>query len=466
MPTLYAMDQSGSRKQPESFNNGVMLSLVNPKTFDLSVQNLRAALAGSTTSAIARIISPNRNGFGISPPDGACYDYDPEAVAKNQNFNYPAYIEHPMTSEEFFGFAARLAKEFPDKWVATMAYAGREMPPQGLRIPQNMAVMYAPIASCVLHAGDNPACWRRTETIRIMRQWCKLTPHVYLYDYNPGLLLGSFVPERDVANFAVNARLYKDMKLKGFQSEGRKTFMITWISYYLRGKLMWDADADVEAIKKDFYDTFFGTEAGPLVEAWWDECEKALGAATIHCHEDWLVDHVYTVDFTRRLHAVRAESGQVCAMTPKQKEHFNAFALIADHLEAYAARNEAETNLDYPEAVKQAQRMEDDDAKLAAIYSFFIGPEDAPGFQQRLDGTVQAACADDQRRQGHAGCQTPPGGQVQARSVSTKAWWPNGTSRRLTTGTGARRTPSIPGTHRTSPRTPRATTTTAMAGTA
>ena len=351
---LYAMDQSGSRKQPENFNNGVMLSLVNPKTFDLSVQNLRAALAGSTTSAIARIISPNRNGFGISPPDGACYDYDPEAVAKNQNFNYPTYIEHPMTSEEFFGFASRLAKVFPDKWVATMAYAGREMPPQGLRIPQNMAVMYAPIASCVLHAGDNPACWRRTETIRIMRQWCKLTPHVYLYDYNPGLLLGSFVPERDVANFAVNARLYKEMKLKGFQSEGRKTFMITWISYYLRGKLMWDTAADVEAIKKDFYDTFFGTEAGPLVEAWWDECEKALGAATIHCHEDWLVDHIYTVDFTRRLHAY-VEKAAGCAMTPKQKEHFNAFALIADHLEAYAARNEAEMNLDYPNAVKQAR---------------------------------------------------------------------------------------------------------------
>ena len=135
-----------------------------------------------------------------------------------------------MTSEEFFGFAARLADVFPDKWVATMTYAGREMPPQGVKIPRNMAVMYAPIASCVLHAGNDPECWRRTETIRVMRQWCQLTPHAYLYDYNPGLLLGSFVPERDVANFAVNARLYKEMKLKGFQSERRKTFMITWIS--------------------------------------------------------------------------------------------------------------------------------------------------------------------------------------------------------------------------------------------
>jgi hypothetical protein len=376
-PNLYAMNKEGSRKQPENFNNGVMLSLVNPKTFELSVKNLKEAFAGTSKSEVARIVA--KNGFGISPPDGSAYDWDPAAIKNNRNFNYPTYIEHPMTSEEFFDFGAKLAKEFPDKWVATMAYSGREMPPQGVKVPPNMTVMYAPIATCVLHPFGDASCWRRCETLSIMRQWCKLTPHVYLYDYNPGLLLGSFVPERDGANLAVNARLYKEMKLKGFQSEGRKAFMITWISFYLRGKLMWDANADVEAIKKDFYNTFFGPEAGPLVQQWWDECDKALTTTTTHCHEDWLLTHIYTVEFTKKLHEYVAKA-EKCAMTPKQKEHFNAFALIADHLEAIAARNEAEKNLDYAEAVKQAQRAEDDNAKLIAIYSLFIGPKEHPDF--------------------------------------------------------------------------------------
>ena len=375
-PALYAMNKSGIRTQP-LYENFAMLSLVNPRTFELSVKNLKEAFAGTSKSAVTGIVSPN--GFGISPPDGSAYDFDPEAVKSNQNFNYPNYIDHPMTSEEYFGFAGKLAKEFPDKWVATMAYAGREMPPQGVAIPQNMSVMYAPIASCVLHPGNEPACWRRTETIRIMRQWCKLSPHVYLYDYNPGLLLGSFVPERDVANFAVNVKLYKEMKLKGFQAEGRKAFMITWISYYIRGKLMWDSNADVESLKKDFYTTFFGPEAGPFVQQWWDECEMALAGATVHCHEDWLIDHVYTVAFTSNLHQY-VEKGAKCAMTPQQKDHFDAFALIADHLEGYAARHDAEKNLDYAEAIKQAQRMEDDNAKLTAMYSFFIGPKTHPDF--------------------------------------------------------------------------------------
>ncbi|MHB0939901.1 MAG: DUF4838 domain-containing protein [Armatimonadota bacterium] len=373
-PELFAMNKAGSRTQP-LYENFAMLSLVNPKTFDQAVQNLKEAFAGTRNMPIV-----SKNGFGISPPDGAAYDYDPEAVKKNNNFNYPNYVHHPMTSDEFFDFAARLAKVFPDKWVSTMSYAGREMPPQGVTIPKNMSVMYAPISSCVLHAGNDPKCWRRTETTKIMQQWCRMSPNVAIYDYNPGFLLGSFVPERDVANFTENVKLYKAMKLKGFVPEGRKAFMQTWISYYMRSKLMWNANADVAWLKKDFYNTFFGHEAGPLVQQWWDACETALGASTsMHCHEDWLVNHIYTVEFTKRIHQY-VEQAAKCNMTPKQRERFEAFTLIADHLEAFAAMEEAEKNMNYAEAAKQAQRMEDDKAKLIATYSFFMGPVKHPEF--------------------------------------------------------------------------------------
>jgi hypothetical protein len=370
-PEYYALNKNGSSSVPKKgnryFENGTMLNLSNPEVFAESVKNLRAAFAGEKKMSIVAA-----NGFGISPPDATATDYRPESVALSQNFDYPAYVHDPMNSEQFFGFAAKLAKEFPDKWVSTMAYSTREMPPQGLTLPPNVRVNYAPISSCVLHPGDDPKCWRRQESMGILKQWCKLSPHVDMYDYNPGFLLGSFVPERDVANFAVNAKLYKATGMKGIRAEGRKAFMQTWISYYVRGKLMWDVTADAEAIKKDFYTTFFGSEAGPHVQAWWDECEKALAATTMHCHEDWLVNHVYTVPFTKKLHEL-VEKASKCNMTPKQKERFEAFALIADHLEAFAAMEEAEMKLDYAEAAKQAQRCEDDKLKLIKAYSFFMG---------------------------------------------------------------------------------------------
>jgi hypothetical protein len=381
-PEYFAMNAQGQRHAGQHptlklYENTTMLCLSNPEVFTESVKNLKAAFAGETTSNIRRIVQPN--GFGISPPDGTPECYCADCRKLSQNFDYPTYVHKVQTSEEYFGFAARLAREFPDKWVSTMAYAGREMPPQGVKLPPNVRVNYAPIASCVLHAGDDPRCWRRQETMKILQQWLKLTPHVDMYDYNPGLLLGAFVPERDVANFAVNAKLYRALGMKGINTEGRKAFMQTWISYYIRAKLLWNADADVAALKRDFYTTFFGPAAGPHVQAWWDACEAALAATTMHCHEDWLLNHVYTVDFTKRIHA-HVEAARQSAMTPVQQERFAAFALIAEHLEAYAAMEAAEQQLDYAEAARQAQRCEDLKAQLIAISPFLMGDKKHPDF--------------------------------------------------------------------------------------
>ncbi len=171
-------------------------------------------------------------------------------------------------SEEYYDFAVRLADEFPDKYVATMAYSLRELPPQGVKLRKNMSVLYAPISCCALHNVTHKNCWRRQEFLKIMRRYLSQTPHVYLYDYNPNFLTGLFVPEPQTANYIANIPVYKEVGLKGFQAEGRKAFMQTWTSYYMLGKLLWDADADAEALKEDLYMTGSDPGAGPRIRTW------------------------------------------------------------------------------------------------------------------------------------------------------------------------------------------------------
>jgi hypothetical protein len=57
----------------------------------------------------------------------------------------------------------------PDKWVSTMAYSNREMPPQGVKLLPNMSVKYAPISCCVLHPNNDPGCGRRQEMMAILQ---------------------------------------------------------------------------------------------------------------------------------------------------------------------------------------------------------------------------------------------------------------------------------------------------------
>jgi hypothetical protein len=238
-----------------------------------------------------------------------------------------------------------------------------------VEIPDNVSVCIAPISCDVLHP-NNSKLWRRRDFVRNLKAWREKSPHITIYDYNPGFLLGNWVPERDAANMAVNAPIYRDIDIKGLNREGRKAFMQTWISNYVMARMLWDADTDLEDLKSDFYTTFFGEDAGPHVRAWWDACEEALANATIQAHEDWLVSHIYTEEFGRSL-MKHVEAARVAETTPEQGKRVEAFALIADHLLAFGEANTAEKAMDYERAAAAAGRMLQRERELHEIYSFF-----------------------------------------------------------------------------------------------
>jgi len=367
-PEFYAMNKEGKRdvttKTHPSF---AMLCLSNTNMVEEYVKNVREAFAGKR-----QLANVSELGIGISPPDGAPFCYCEKCLAASQNFDYPTYIQERMQSEEVFGFGCKLADLFPEKWVSVSAYALREMPPQGVKLRPNMTAMVAPISCCVLHPNNDPGCWRRQEFVKILTQWRRQTPHVWLYDYTPGLLVSGFEPEADVANFAVNAPIYKKIGIKGFARQGSNAMMATWIGYYTSAKLMWNVNADVAALKKDFYDTFFGPEAGPHVQAWWDACEAVLRKARIHVHEAWLLNHVYTVEFANSIRR-HVDAGRKAKMTGKQRERFQVFEWIVENFEASCAMEEADKDLDYQKAAEHAGRMLAARNKLHEISPFLIG---------------------------------------------------------------------------------------------
>lgn len=366
-PEFYAMNRQGAREvTPASPPWTTMLCLSNPAMLQEYLKNVREAFAGKR--AASNVFA---GGIGISPPDGQPVCFCPDCQAASQHFLYPTYFQEAMQSEELAGFAGKVADAFPDKWVTISAYALREMPPQGVAFRPNMGAMVAPISSCVLHPNDDPSCWRRQESQKILAQWRRRTPHVWLYDYTPGLLVSGFEPEADTANFAVNAPLYRKLGIKGFTRQGSNAMMATWISYYTCAKLMWNAHADVAALKKDFYDTFFGPAAGPHVQAWWDACEGALRGAKIHVHEEWLLNNVYTAAFAASIHR-HVEAARAAAMTDKQRARFDAFALIAENFEASCRMEEAEKNLDYAGAAACAARMIAARNRLSDISPFLV----------------------------------------------------------------------------------------------
>jgi hypothetical protein len=374
-PEYFAMDEKGQRWSGLSKNANseyyTMLCLSNPDVFAESLKNLQEAFRDEEKGRRLRI-SPN--GFGISPPDGSAPCHCERCLNVSPSFYYPAYAHRRllMMSELFFNFASRLAMEFPDKFVATMAYSLHEMPPQGVTLPPNMAVMQTPRFCCALHPNGHPTCWRRLEFVRMLKQWRRQTPHLYLYEYNPNFLEGLFLPERGTANAAVNVPLYQEVDIKGSSAEGRKAFMQTWITYYVTARLLWDATTDVDALKAELYATFFGKEAGPHVQSWWDACEAAMLGARHHGHlAVQTLSSIYTTEFVAGLR-VFVDAALNSEVTEKQRSRVKAFALIADHLKAFTEMQEAHMGLRFQDAVAAAERMLEAKRKLHEISPFLI----------------------------------------------------------------------------------------------
>ncbi len=390
-PEFYAMNRQGERRP------GSMLCLSSEAMFEKVVERLRRGLEGEENVANIHENWPGYVGIGFAPPDGAPYCFCDDCKEASQNFRYRYYgqrDDRPMMSEQFFEFTARIAREFPDLWISTGAYSLREAPPQGVDLPDNVAIWHAPITVDVLRPGDTEF-WRRTQFMEWLAQWREQTRHVYIYDYNPGLLTGMFVPERDAENMAINAPMYRDLDILGMRREGRKAFMQTWISYYVTAKLLWDANACLEEIKEDFYPTFFGEDAGRHVRAWWDACAERLLESNAQAHEDWIVNDLYNKDFTDRIHE-HVESALAADMTEVQRERVEAFALIAENLESFAEMNDAWRHADWQRAAEAAGRMVELKEELNEAYSFLISPDHrdargyfAAGHKQRFEGYAE-----------------------------------------------------------------------------
>ena len=372
-PEYFAMNDKGKR-EIGNIDHTTMLCLSNTNVLNEMAVNLRKAFSGGPKLQNASW----PNGFGISPPDGTPYCFCEACLANSQNFSYPRYFgTKRMMTEEYYDVVVKLAAMFPDKWVATMAYSLRELPVQGISLLPNVTVLHAPITGCPLHPINYEFCWRQLSYGKMLEQWRHQTPHVYIYDYNPHVFFGHYLPGGRTDDIALDIAAYKEMDLKGVSAEGRKAVMQTWISYYITGKLLWDADADVDALKAEFYDDFFGP-AGLHVQAWWDACEAAVRKSKLHRLEDFFLSHVYTTEFVNSIQK-HVEAARNAELTDAQRERVEAFALIAENLETYAAIHDAEKRLNYAKAAELEEHVMVLQEKLNAIYGHFITPRHMQG---------------------------------------------------------------------------------------
>lgn len=226
--------------------------------------------------------------------------------------------------------------EFPDKFIGTFAYQYTRHAPKDIKPRDNVVIRLCSIECCMWHGYDE--CEQNQAFLKDLQDWGALAPHLYIWDYVTDFAQYC-LPVANWKTIQPHIKDFQENHAIGILEEGdyqtvscELREMRTWIL----SKLMWNPDADVDALIRDFTDGYYGP-AGKYVREYLDLEERILRRPGVHgnCYVH-PSDTMFTDEFISEGRRIFAE----------------AKAAVADNQELYNRVETAEMPLCFLQMVK------------------------------------------------------------------------------------------------------------------
>lgn len=245
--------------------------------------------------------------FSLGMEDGV-YNISSARDKELQAGLYDKYMLAPVLTDSFMmlynGVAKRLLQKHPNSQskIGFLAYTNITIPPQQVLHAEKPLVAYlAPIDIDPIHSMSDPKSPPRQEYKAIMQRWAKVMDgRVVIYDYDQGMLVWRDLPNPIMPAFATDVKHYRDAGLLGISTETRGGLATTFTNLFWRGQLMWNPNADVAAMKNEFYEKFYGPAAAPM-KTYWETIEKAWSDSLVTEHEYMVAPAIYTPEVVAKL---------------------------------------------------------------------------------------------------------------------------------------------------------------------
>lgn len=302
---------------------------------------------------------------------------------------YDKYAMRPSLTDPMMAFyndvARRLRLKYPQSKtkIGGMAYTNVTIPPQRAFVPEpNLTMWLAPIDIDPNHGMDDLQSPPRREYGAMMRRWADLMQgRLAIYDYDQGALVWRDLPDPSHFAFAEDVKHYRDAKILGIGTESRGATATTGLNLFFRGQLMWDPDADVSALLREFYPKFYGPAAAPM-EAYWTAIFAAWQNSLVTEHEYFIAPALYTpalvADLRKDLEAAEALTAPLAKKADASRlerqyvERLQFTRLGFDVLDNYMAMTRAAaSDGDYKAAVRFGEQGLAARLKLAAMNPTF-----------------------------------------------------------------------------------------------
>ena len=257
----------------------------------------------------AEVLYAKGKTFSLAMEDGlyaSAYPRDKELMALQwDKYVLRWSVTDPML-ELLNGVASRLRERHPESAakIGFLIYSNMFLPPtRDTMLEPSLYGLIAPIDIDPIHPIGYPNSPSKAEFGVILDAWAKLLPgRLLVYDYDQSMLVWRDLPNPSHLAFATDVKRYRDAGVAGFTTETRLALATTGINLYLRGRLMWNPDENVDALLDDFYVRFFGPAEKPM-RAYWRSIFDAWQHTIVTEHEYFLAPAIYTPPLIEKLAA-------------------------------------------------------------------------------------------------------------------------------------------------------------------
>jgi hypothetical protein len=229
---------------------------------------------------------PNLPMTSISPNDGYGWCECEQCLALDQKLNGARTTkqglaeEKPFMGDRVFWFAnqvaERVAKVHPDKLLLVLAYVNYAEPPDTIKPAPNVVPWlchYAP--ADYSRPINDPTSAANAQFNDLMRRWAKIAPHLLMYSYVSKSMWWR-LPRPVTRNFAADLKYEYSLGLRRYYCQsGLSDWALDGPLYYVLAKLMWDVQADPEALAQDWITHMFGA-AAPQMTEYYNAVERSV----------------------------------------------------------------------------------------------------------------------------------------------------------------------------------------------
>jgi hypothetical protein len=269
-------------------------------------------------------------------------EWDPIWIGQNDTPNYcqcaectKFYNQHggepsSMIVELLNETARQVAKEFPGRKVATLAYSFSLVPPSTMKLEPNALVMFCPCGDWVRAIEDNPKMAAQQKAIK---DWSKITDHMAVYLY-AGDFTSFWVPTpstyatiKDI-RWSISNKVdfcYAVISGKWGYVGGEWVDLRTW----LYARMMWKPEQDEKQLIKEFCTDFYGP-AGEAVykvhELIHQNTIDAKGEARIYNQSVFISKHA-NPEVLKQANAIFEKAAGQMSL-PRDQEYLNRLKMV------------------------------------------------------------------------------------------------------------------------------------------